>query len=306
MALTQADAAKLTQDMLLRGVIETIVTESAVLRWLPFITITGNTLTYNQELTLGAVAFMAVNGAWSEAAATFTQVTAALAILGGDADVDNFLQQTYSNTNDLKALVVEKKAKSTAYKFNDTFFNGDTGTDANSFNGVKKLAGTVQNTMGYTNAVRACSNGANGATPTLDVIDEFVDAVKPGKPDVLFMSKRTRRKLGSLKRASGSGVLETERSAFGMFQTTYDGIPIEVDENIIDAETQGTSTDCSSLYAVKFGFETGVCGLENGGIQVTPIGNLETKDAWRSRIKWYVGLANFNVLSISRLAGVRP
>jgi hypothetical protein len=306
MPLLQADAAKLTQDMLVRGVIETMITESAVLRHLPFITVVGNTLRYNREATLGTVDFYGVNDTWTESAMTVTEVTAALAILGGDADVDEFLQQTYATTNDLRALAVEKKAKATAYKFNDTFFNGDTGTDPLAFDGLKTIAGAVANTLSYSGTVRACSNGVDGASPTLDAVDEFIDAVKPGKPDVLFMSKRTRRKLGSLKRASGSGVLETERNSFGMFVTMYDGIPIEVDENILDTETQGASTDCSSIYAVKFGFETGVCGLENGGITVQPIGALETKDAWRTRIKWYVGLANFRAIALARLAGVRP
>jgi hypothetical protein len=44
MALTLTEAGKLTQDLLLRGVIETIVSESQVLQYLPFIDITGNAL----------------------------------------------------------------------------------------------------------------------------------------------------------------------------------------------------------------------------------------------------------------------
>jgi hypothetical protein len=36
MAMTKAEAAKLTQDLLLRGVIETIVKESQLLQLLPF------------------------------------------------------------------------------------------------------------------------------------------------------------------------------------------------------------------------------------------------------------------------------
>ncbi len=36
MAMTKVEAAKLTQDMMLRGVIETIVTESMILELLPF------------------------------------------------------------------------------------------------------------------------------------------------------------------------------------------------------------------------------------------------------------------------------
>jgi hypothetical protein len=48
MALTLAEAAKLSNDMLLQGVVETIVKDSPVLQQLPFIEIVGNGLTYNQ------------------------------------------------------------------------------------------------------------------------------------------------------------------------------------------------------------------------------------------------------------------
>lgn len=41
MALTKVEAGKLTNDMLLRGVIETIVKESSVLQTLPFMEVTG-------------------------------------------------------------------------------------------------------------------------------------------------------------------------------------------------------------------------------------------------------------------------
>ena len=39
----------------------------------------------------------------------------------------------------------------------------------------------------------------NGAALTLDKIDEVIDLVKPGKPDVLIMSKKMRRKMKSLQ-----------------------------------------------------------------------------------------------------------
>jgi len=46
MALTLAEAAKLSNDTLLTGVIETIIYDSPVLQKLPFIEIVGNGLTY--------------------------------------------------------------------------------------------------------------------------------------------------------------------------------------------------------------------------------------------------------------------
>ena len=42
MALTLVEASKLSNDMLLQGVVETIIKESSVLRQMPFIEIVGN------------------------------------------------------------------------------------------------------------------------------------------------------------------------------------------------------------------------------------------------------------------------
>jgi hypothetical protein len=316
MPLTLADAAKLSRNALVKGIIETIITESDVLKYLPFMGLTGASLKLATEsTTLGGASWYTVGDTWTEGTSDIATVTESLYALGGDADVDNFLNQTYNDTNNLRAEIVAKKVKQMAYSFNDNFFNGDNSVNSKQWSGLKKRCGTVNTgapgALGYTATVRAASNGANGNTPTLAVIDEFVDAIKPGRPDVLFMSKRSRRTLSALKRASGSGVLETGADSFGRRVVMYDGIPIAVDENLVDTETQGTSVDCSSIYAVKFGFEVGVMGLYNGpdaslGLAAEPIGRLETKDAWRTRVKWYCGLVNFRNYSIARLAGNRP
>jgi hypothetical protein len=280
--------------MLVRGVIETVIEESAVLRYLPFVRIVGNSLRYNQEDTLGEVDFYAVGSTWEESSMSVIEKTATLAILGGDADVDAFLQQTYADPNDLRALVIAAKAKALAHAFNSTFFNGDSSVNTLEFDGLKKLTADE----------RTMSKGTNGAVLDLAHLDELIDMIKPGMPHALFMSKRTRRKLSSLRRASGT-VLETSTDAFGRRVLTYDGIPVEVDDNIADNETKGSSSDCSSIYAIQFGFQTGLCGLDNGGIQAQPLGALETKDAWRTRIKWYCGLALFRNVALARLEGVR-
>ncbi len=51
MALILEEAARVSNDMLLQGVVETIIKDSPVLQQLPFIEIVGNGLTYNQEKT---------------------------------------------------------------------------------------------------------------------------------------------------------------------------------------------------------------------------------------------------------------
>src|SRR5215208_5970982 len=142
MAMTKVEAAKLTQDLMLRGVIETIITESMILELLPFMEVTGTSVTYNREATLPAATFYDVGDTWTEATPTFTQVTAALKIMGGDADVDNFLQATYADPNDVEAEVIASRAKSVAYKFSDSFFNGDTAVSPKAFDGLRKVIGT--------------------------------------------------------------------------------------------------------------------------------------------------------------------
>jgi HK97 family phage major capsid protein len=296
MALTKAEAAKLTNDLLTRGVIETIVKESQVLGLLPFMEVTGTAVTYNREATLPAASFYEVGDTWTEATPTFTQVSTSLKILGGDADIDNFLQATYADPNDLEAEVIASRAKAVAHKFSDSFFNGDSAVDTKGFDGLTKvLNGSAQEV----------SAGANGGALTLDLVDQTIDLVAPGKPDALFMSKRTRRKLSSLRRASGN-LLETDVDQFGQRALYYDGIPVVVDDFISDTQTQGSVSTTSSIYAVKFGQATGVMGLEHGGIAIEPVGELETKDATRWRVKWYCGLAVFSMLGTARLRGILP
>ena len=197
MALTLAEAAKLSNDMLMQGVVETIVKDSPVLQRLPFIEIVGNGLTYNQENTLPNIDFYDVGDTWNESTPTFTQLTANLKIMGGDADVDNFLKATRSNIQDLEAAVIELKAKALQSKFEEMFIYGNTATSSKQFDGLKKLINTgVAGTQ-------VIAMGAAGATLTLAKLDELIDAVKGGKPDMLFMSRRSRRKINALVRDAG-------------------------------------------------------------------------------------------------------
>lgn len=293
MALTKLEATKLANDMLLRGVIETIVKDSQILAFLPFMEVTGTAVRYTRETTMPATSFYLPGDTWTEATPTWSSHTAELKILGGDADVDNFLQATYADSNDIEAEVIASRAKSIAHKFSQGFITGDVAADAKSFDGIRTL----------TPAAQTISPGANGGAITLPLLDQLVDTVKPGKPELLLMSKRTRRALKQVRRTAGP-VLETMVSQFGQAIETYDGIPLIVDDFMPDDETLGTGTALSSIYALKFGQGAGLMGLEHGGVTIDYLGELETKDATRTRLKWYTGLALFSELGVARLQGI--
>ena len=246
-----------------------------------------------------AISFFAVGDTWTESTPTFTQVAVQLKILGGDADVDNFIQASRVNVQDVEIAVVQQKAKALARKWADTFVNGDTGVTANAFDGIDKICVGLP-------ASQTVSMGANGATLTLARLDELIDAVKT-KNIVLMMSRRSRRTLQSLVRASGA-LLESRPGNFLEWVQLYNGVPVFINDYISDAQTVGTSTDCSTIYCFSTGeADQGVVGLTGpGGLQIDRIGGLETKDATRHRVKWYSAIAVLSTLSLARLIGVRP
>jgi len=356
MSISLAEASKLSTDILLKGIIETVIKDSPILQELPFIQIVGNSLKYNREKTLPTVGWYApVTGTWTQSEPAFEQCSASLCVLGGDADVDNFLKATRSNIQDLEAAVIELKAKALRNEFENTFLNGDSGVDANQPDGLyKTMKGTAweastayslgdivvptaglengfryecttagtsggsepiwKTTEGETNSdgtvVWTCrfgnhfGSGANGATLALTSMDKLIDLVRGGKPDLLLMSRRSRRKLAALARAQGSN-LQVGQGKLGEFVELYNGIPVRVNDWVKDSYTVGTSSDCSAIFAFQMG-EGAVCGLTSPEvIQVERLGSLETKDASRTRVKWYVSLANFSIVKAAMLTGVR-
>jgi hypothetical protein len=104
--------------------------------------------------------------------------------------------------------------------------------------------------------------------------------------------------------------VQYEAGSIGQRVMFYDGVPVLESDFMVDTESISsgafsakTGGAASSILAVKVG-EGRLAGLTNGGIQVENVGALETKDARRWRCKWYVSLALFSTLALSRLDGI--
>lgn len=312
MALTLTEAAKLSTSELQRGVVEDFVIQGAVLDQIPLMDIEGNSFTYNVEAALPGVEFRAVNAAYTESTGTFNQKTESLVILGGDADVDRFIQQTRSNVNDQRAEQDRLKIKAATYKFQGAFINGDTAVDANSFDGLKKRLTGNQ-------VISAAANGSNvvGASNTeiyafFDLLDSLIYTVGPGGADVLYMNSLVLQKIKGAARRIGVGV-SSDVDDFGRTIDRYGGVQMRdigtnADGTLIipQTETQGTSSVTSSIYAVRWGqgpADTAVTGLTNGGVMVDDLGMIDAKPVLRTRIEFYCGLAVFGK-GAARLKGI--
>ena len=315
MALPLAESAKLSQDTLAKGVLETFVQTSPILDRIPFMEIAGNAYAYDEEATLPGVAFRSVNEAYAESTGTVNQKSEKLVILGGDADVDRFIQQTRSNVNDQRAEQTALKVKAISYKFQETFFTGDSSVDTKSFDGLRKRLTGKQVIDAAANGMPILGSSNADIHQFLDKLDELLAAV-PGinsANGAIYASAAIIRKIGSaMRHISYDTTLQQDIAGKRVMQ--WNGIPIleagqtPAGKEILDTtETQGTATNTASIYAVKFGQgegDQGVTGLTNGGVMVEDLGQLQEKPAYRTRIEFYCGLGVFSGKAAARLKGV--
>ena len=301
--ITLAESAKLCQDQLVAGVIETIVTVNPLFELLPFNNIDGNALSYTRELTMGDSQFLGVGGTiTAKNAATFQTVSSGLTTLIGDAEVNGLIQATRSGINDQTAVQVASKAKSVARKFMDAMINGD-GT-GDSFQGLLAL----------TPASQKVNTGPNGANLSFALLDELLDMVKDkdGNADYILMPRRSIRTYKSLLRALGGATIdEVHTLPSGSRIMTYNGVPILPNDFIPVNQSMGSSSGTTTIFAGTFddGSEKmGISGLtaqNNAGISIKRIGEKENADEVITRVKFYCGMANFSQLGIAALPGIK-
>ena len=96
-------------------------------------------------------------------------------------------------------------------------------------------------------------------------------------------------------------MMESNRDSWGNFIQYWDGVPIGVSDWVLDTHVLAGGVETGTT-----GGEGALCGLTAPGfVTVEPIGSLETKDASRNRIKWYVSLALFSAIKAAALIGVQ-
>lgn len=300
MPLLVAEAEKLSEADLQRGVIEEIIDRDDLFALMPFVATNGKSYDYRREGTLSEASFLSPYEEVPEGAATFTEVTTKLKILAGDVDMDKFTVSTMSDLNPQVAIQLAAKSKGLGRKFRRTLVNGVSAESgavgSKEFDGIKQLVPNSQVLIA----------GANGGSVTFEALDELKDAVKNGA-DCLMMRQGTWRAIKALTRGMPGNTAEHVMiENFGRVPA-YDGTPVIINDFINADESQGTGTNLTSIYALRLnevdGFH-GIVGGEAAGVKVEFIGTLQNKDAIRYRVKWYVGMALKATHSVARLRGI--
>ncbi len=298
MALTLIEAAKLeTGNVYRSAIIELYAGSSALMQAMPFTNIAGNALKYNREGNLPGVGFRGVNEAFSASTGVLNPLTEPLVIAGGDLDVDRFILQTMGMSQ--RSVQEAMKVRALGLMLTRKVIKGDQTSDPREFDGLQtRLIG---------NQLIAAGATANGTALSLAKLDEAIDQTL--NPTHLIMNKSMARKLTVAARtAAVAGNIEYSVGEFGQRVMSYNGIPIltlDLDGDgtailpFTEAATSGTAT-ATSIYVVSFGGD-GVVGLQNGGIDVRDMGELQTAPVYRTRVEWFMGMAIFNGRAATRL-----
>lgn len=300
MAVTFAQAATLVADPVRRGAIETASQVSWVWDRMPFENIEGNSYSYDKDKVLPGTAFRTVNEAYVESTGVINQGTESLVILGGDADVDRFIEKTMGSARGvLLGDQIKMKLESAQATYVDTMFNGDVNVNPKGFDGLRKrLIGSQVLDASATLASEA----------SLDDLDALFGLVAGG-PDVVYGPSALISKYKSLGRKVG-GAEYINSEITGKREWTWNGV------SFIDPGQHWSgrdiltydNTDGGDLYAIKFasGFDqVGVMGIQNGALDCYVIGELQEKPAYRARIDYYPGLVVQGGKAAARLRGVK-
>ena len=293
--ISLAQSARMTNDVLQAGVIEVLATESKLLQLLPFMNVQGSGYTYNIEKNLGNAQFRKVNGGYNYGAIETIPVTERIVILGDEAIVDTYQIAVESDVNNLMAIEVALRTKAIAHKFEKCFIYGGTaaGSGVPSESVANEFVGILTR---YTETAPANIPSevlpmfkAQVITKTDDLIgdlDTLLDMVAGGA-DCLIMNKKTRRQVT----AKGRAFCDYRQGEFGTQFVQYGGV------DIVDVDGDLLADDV--VIAAKFGAKEAVCGLQNGGVRVTALGEMESQPQLKTRIEWFVGLAVFNPKAVA-------
>lgn len=294
MALNLVEAAKLAAnngETKKAAIIEIFAAESDLLRTMPMLSIQGNSYAYNVEATLPGIAFRGINGTFTESTGVINPQSEALKIAGGDLDVDTALIKTMGAS--VRGYHEAAKARALAREISYVLIEGAAATSPTEFDGLKARVPTT--------GAQAVSNNGAGDALSMRKLDETIDKVD--NPTHIIMNRAMLRNIKTFLR-SGSSNVEYMEDEFGRPLTSYAGLPILVADRSGDRAALGfTESSKTSIFVVNMGVNT-YHGIQNGGIEIRDLGELQTAPKFRTRVEWMCGQVIEHPRAVARLYNI--
>jgi len=281
--VTLSEAAKLSNNLLIEGIIEDIVTVDQFFRFLPFVAFDGLSYTFTREKELAEAAFSVpgtnLDQTKYRAGATFENVNVNLTEIIGEIILDDHIANQFSETNDQLRVQMSSKAKAIGRLYSNAIINlkrsgaltqsnnGFIGI-ANRFNGMASILDAEQGNVDdvnhpfYNNGASTQSlelieeDGARAGKPgrvfTLEDLDDVIDRVTSGQVDFMMMHSRDIRTLRVLLRNTGGGTdaVQIQQAGLGNArpQLYYQDVPVYRNDYVSRFDAVNTfSTTVSSV-----------------------------------------------------------
>lgn len=303
MALSLLQLKARFQDPMRQGIVDLLWQSSRVMRHLNFIRQPGLTYPYSQRSALPGVAFRGLNEDYTPSAGVVNPAVERLAVMGGSIKTDHIAIDTKGDaarTNEIAA-----KMEAAAKFFDKNFFNGDMTQDVKGFDGLKRRIKGNQ----------LIKQATNGAVVTTDKVVQLQDLVEgPNSEKILFMNQTNRRNLinAALNNINAKMLVEFDASR-GVYR--FNGSLIEevfydeAEQPILDFnETTGSSSNCSSIYCVRFGGqvdERGVQGISGLREDITHRGPIMHGTYVEDVVEMAAGIGLFSGHCAARLEGTK-
>lgn len=274
MPVTLEQLKKSTTDKVTQGFISELQAHSALIDAMPFddcvSPMGGSNLNYvyKRELTPTQAEFRALNTEYTPNEVEFEDVVTQLAILGGAFELDRVTIKATTGSriiNQLDAQFADKR-RAIIQGFNNALINGDSGTNANSFDGIgKALVGSEQVITSAVDLSTAQNMEANKMA-FADELDAALSALD-GQASFILCNAAMKTKLSGLARRLG--MYQLTMTDAGARVDNWAGVPfIDLGKNgakdIIPVEAGKTD-----LYIVRLGID-GLHGISmDGGDLIT-------------------------------------
>lgn len=242
-SLLLSEAAKLSNDEVVEGIVEDIITEDMWFQYLPFVQINGLSHVFKREKTPGSTDWAGIGqdltGDEYRAGATFETVNVGIQAIVAEILIDSQIDDQFSDIDSQLQVQISSKAKAMSRFFMNACINyGSNGfsfTQANNgkigavnydaapaFKGMKAIldeevgnasdvnhpnyqnGGATQTIVLVEDDASSPRFGRDGRVFTLEDLDKLLDIVTKGA-EFMLMNKAQRRVLRTLLRNTGGG-----------------------------------------------------------------------------------------------------
>jgi hypothetical protein len=276
-------------------VVAQMLAAAPLLQYAQFYTMAGNADAVPRETAEGlTVTTRAINSSYTPQTNTFTTQSISLSALGGQVQTDIAIERRGEDLNTRRVQQLESYARSLGRQLQAEIIGAPSVAVAFQTAGGHSISHAAKNVFNATQLMNF--NGANGGQVLLGNSDaskqqqqQFIEALNnliasiPGGADVIIANAQVISRLGAIGREYLVPATMTDVYGREMNVTTFGGdIPVinagflanGTGQVISNTETLGTSTNCTSIYAVKFGTREMFTLATNVGLSVTDNGTV--------------------------------